>query len=158
MQSDKFKNLGVLVLIMENNQFSKIRALIKGIERDNEELNNYMLHLLAPTRAQILKEIFEDIIKNNTILKNDASSKDVSQDREGKREEISMENYVANLVSNIKNNSSKKVIILREFLNNVSEILESDKNVILQSLKNEKEENLAEKVLNLLKIFKLSSK
>ncbi len=143
---------------MENNHFSKIRAFIKGIEQNNEELNNYLLKMPVTTRTQQLKDIFYDFKTNNTILKKDTITKDNLQHYEGIREVISVESVVIDLISNIKDNPSKKVIILREFLNNVSDISESDKTVILQSLKNEKEENLAEKVLSLLRIFKLDNR
>jgi len=62
-------------------------------------------------------------------------------------------------VLNIQNNPSKKIIFLREFLNKMEGISENDKDVLLQSLNDEKIEleELKEKMLSLANIFNLKT-
>ena len=105
----------------------------------------------------MLKEISNDIIKNNKLFKElqvETSGIIVAKDE---IENISNYNLIEEIVLKIQNNPTKKIIFLQEFLSKMEGISENDKNVLLQSLNDEKIEieELKEKMLSLANIFNL---
>ena len=72
--------------------------------------------------------------------------------------ELSNGNYIEELISKIRNEPSKKIIILREYLSKLEGIAESDLNIILKSLTNKDLEELNKELQTLTKIFKIKDK
>ena len=142
---------------MEKGNLDKILSKIKGIEKKNIEFQKLISTLEIPSRNDMLKEISNDIIKNNKLFK------ELQVETTGiivaKKEIENIPNYnlIEETALNIQNNPSKKIIFLREFLNKMKEISENDKDVLLQSLNDEKieAEELKEKMLSLANIFNL---
>ena len=143
---------------MEEANLEKIRSMIKGIEKKNTEFQQYLSNVKILSRNNILKEISYDIIKNNKLFqKLQVGSNGVYVTKE-EIKKTSNYNFIEEIISKIQNNPTKKIIFLREFLNKIEGISENDKDVILQSLSNEKieTEELKEKILTLANIFKLN--
>jgi hypothetical protein len=139
---------------MEKGNFEKIFQMIEGIEEKNSDLARYLKNLPFSSRNKMLKEIVRDVVLNNKLIK----SLEIPIESMYTKEAISellINKVVADIIVNIQNNESKKIIYLREFLNLFQEISENDKSVILQSLKDEKIENLEEKMLSLVNMFDL---
>ncbi|MFW9951291.1 MAG: hypothetical protein ACFFKA_14320 [Candidatus Thorarchaeota archaeon] len=109
-----------------------------------------------PSRNELLKEVLSQIIQNNQYL-NDIKSSDESTSEIEKTfiEPDTIETLLDNLLVNIQKNPIKKVIYLKLFFDRFHEISEQDKNVIIQSVKDEPPENVKEKLSSLLKVFKL---
>lgn len=143
---------------MEEANLEKIRSMIKGIEKKNTEFQQYLSNVKILSRNNILKEISYDIIKNNKLFqKLQVGSNGVYITKE-EIKKTSNYNFIEEIISKIQNNPTKKIIFLREFLNKIEGISENDKDVILQSLSNEKieTEELKEKIITLANIFKLN--
>ncbi len=143
---------------MEKANLEKIRSMIKGIEKKNTEFQQYLSNVKILSRNNILKEISYDIIKNNKLFqKLQVGSNGVYVTKQ-EIKKTSNYNFIEEIISKIQNNPTKKIIFLREFLNKIEGISENDKDVILQSLSNEKieTEELKEKILTLANIFKLN--
>ncbi len=143
---------------MEEANLEKIRSMIKGIEKKNTEFQQYLSNMKILSRNNILKEISYDIIKNNKLFqKLQVGSNGVYVTKQ-EIKKTSNYNFIEEIISKIQNNPTKKIIFLREFLNKIEGISENDKDVILQSLSNEKieTEELKEKILTLANIFKLN--
>ena len=143
---------------MEKANLEKIRSMIKGIEKKNTEFQQYLSNVKILSRNNILKEISYDIIKNNKLFqKLQVGSNGVYVTKQ-EIKKTSNYNFIEEIISKIQNNPTKKIIFLREFLNKIEGISENDKDVILQSLSNEKieTEELKEKILALANIFKLN--
>ena len=143
---------------MEEANLEKIRSMIKGIEKKNTEFQQYLSNVKILSRNNILKEISYDIIKNNKLFqKLQVGSNGVYVTKQ-EIKKTSNYNFIEEIISKIQNNPTKKIIFLREFLNKIEGISENDKDVILQSLSNEKieTEELKEKILTLANIFKLN--
>ena len=139
---------------MEKGNFEKIFQMIEGIEEKNSQLAKYLKNLSFSSRNKMLKEIVRDVVSNNELIKQLGVPIETMYSMETLSESL-IENVVTDIFVNIKNNATKKVIYLREFLNMFQEISENDKSVILQSLKDEKVENLKEKMLSLVSMFNL---
>ena len=139
---------------MEKGNFEKIFQMIEGIEEKNSQLAKYLKNLSFSSRNKMLKEIVRDVVSNNELIKQLGVPIETMYSMETLSESL-IENVVTDIVVNIKNNATKKVIYLRDFLNMFQEISENDKSVILQSLKDEKVENLKEKMLSLVSMFNL---
>ncbi len=142
---------------MEKGNLDKILSKIKGIEKKNVEFQKLISTLEIPSRNNMLKEISNDIIKNNKLFKElqvETTGIIVAKDE---IENISHYNLIEEAVLKIQNNPSKKIIFLQEFLNKMEGISENDKSVLLQSLNDEKIdiEELKEKMLSLANIFNL---
>jgi len=135
----------------------KILLIIKGIEEKNLELEDYLSNLTILSRNDVMKKISQDIIQNNKLLQEIVSSKEQLFSRGIKRSISPIQHIIEGFLSKIKNTPSKKIIYLREFLEIFKqEISEKDKDVILQSLKDEKnEEELKEKMITLATTFEL---
>ncbi len=142
---------------MEKGNLDKILSMIKGIEKKNIEFQKLISTIEIPSRNNILKEISNDIIKNNKLFKElqvEITGIIVAKEE---IENISNYNLIEEIVLKIQNNPSKKIIFLREFINKMEDISENDKGVLLQSLNDEKIdiEELKEKMLSLANIFNL---
>ena len=139
---------------MEQQHIEKILSKVRTIEEENIELDQIICEMEVPNRDKILEEILLDIIRSNALLQ----SLDISQEILSKSkvtEPESMQTVINNLLSSIKKMPNKKVIVLRTFLERFEEISEQDKNVILQSLKDDNYEAIKEKLLSLINAFKL---
>ena len=139
---------------MERGNKDKILGMIDEIEKKNSEIKKYISSLSILTRNESLKEIMNDIIEKNKIL----------QEIEGfKRPHLhTVVNEKTNLLPEIVNNSfvkiqenpAKKIIYLREFLDNFKSISKDDKEVIVNSLQDEKnKDKLKEKMTSLVTTF-----
>ncbi|MFX1500818.1 MAG: hypothetical protein ACFFDH_07625 [Promethearchaeota archaeon] len=141
---------------MERGNKERILEIIKAIENKNIEMDEYISNLSILSRNDMLKKITQDIINNNSILQEiiGRSTKVVSSEVIGKN---SSEEIIENYINKIQEDSHKKIIILRDFLDLFQErISETDKEVILKSLKDIKnEEKLREEMQSLANIFKL---
>ncbi|MFX0042370.1 MAG: hypothetical protein ACFE8L_05625 [Candidatus Hodarchaeota archaeon] len=135
----------------------KILSIIKDLEEKNLELENYLSNLTILSRNDIIKKISQDIIQNNELLQEIVSSKEQLFSSRIKRPISPIQHIIEGFLSKIKSTPSKKVIYLREFLEIFKqEISEKDKDVILQSLQDEKnEEELKEKMITLATTFEL---
>ena len=139
---------------MEKQQIEKILSKIRIIENENVELDQIISEMEIPNRDKILEEILLDIIRSNLLFQ----SLDISQEILSKSkvtEPESVQTVINNLLSSIKKMPSKKVIFLRSFLERFEEISEQDKNVILQSLKDDDYDEIKGKVFSLTSAFKL---
>ena len=139
---------------MEKGNFEKIFQMIEGIEEKNSLLASYLKNLPFSSRNKMLKEIVRDVVSNNKMIKQLEIPIETMYTKEAISESL-INKVVADIIVNIQNNETKKIIYLREFLNMFQEISENDKSVILQSLKDEKIENLEEKMLSLVSMFNL---
>ncbi|MBY9002625.1 MAG: hypothetical protein KGD73_01515 [Candidatus Lokiarchaeota archaeon] len=137
---------------MDKEQAKEALSLIKEIENKQSEIETYLSNLNISSRDEMVKELINEIIRNNSLFK----ELDITQEilNESKSSE-SKETIIDLLISNIQNNLSKKIVYLRLFLDRFHEISDQDKNVILQSIKNEKNEDLKEKLLSLVNVFKV---
>ena len=142
---------------MEKGNLDKILSKIKGIEKKNVEFQKLISTLEIPSRNNMLKEISNDIIKKNKLFKElQVETTGIIVAKE-EIENISNYNLIEEIVLKIQNIPSKKIIFLREFINKMEDISENDKDVLLQSLNDEKIEieELKEKMLSLANIFNL---
>jgi hypothetical protein len=139
---------------MDAEQAKKALSLIEGIENKQLEIETFLSNLTISSREEIIKDIIIEVIRNNLFFKQLGITQEILKENKS-LESNSKEMIVDHLISNIQNDPSKKIIYLRHFLDRFHEISEQDKNVILQSIKNEKNENLKEELLSLVNIFKL---
>ncbi|NVM34101.1 MAG: hypothetical protein HWN81_00800 [Candidatus Lokiarchaeota archaeon] len=142
---------------MERGNKEKIIEMIKAIENKNSEMEEYISNLSILSRNDTLKKITQDIINNNSLLQEliGAETQVISsKEIEKNSSEFIIECYI----DKIQEDPYKKVIFLREFLGLFQErISEIDKEVILKSLKDEKnEEKLREEMISLANIFRLN--
>jgi len=141
---------------MKRENVNKTLSMIKDIEEKNEKMEEFLSNLTITSRNDLLKEITIDIIKKNSIIKEHGFSKEIICVTESENSElISISSIIDNLVSNILKNPSKKVLYLRLFLDRFHDISDQDKNVLIQSVKDEASEGLKEKMLSLINVFKL---
>lgn len=141
---------------MERGNKEKIIEMIKAIENKNSEMEEYISNLSILSRNDMLKKIIQDIIFNNSLLQELIGTETQiisSEEIEKKSSDYIIESYI----KKIQKDPYKTVIFLREFLELFQDrISEKDKEVILQSLKDEKnEEKLREEMISLANIFKL---
>ncbi|TET58059.1 MAG: hypothetical protein E3J52_09200 [Promethearchaeota archaeon] len=141
---------------MERGNKEKIIEMIKAIENKNSEMEEHISNLSILSRNDMLKKITQDIINNNSLLQELIGTEMYiisSEETEKNSSSYIIEGYI----NKIQKNPYKKVIFLREFLGLFQEqISEMDKEVILKSLKDEKnEEKLREEMISLANIFKL---
>ena len=141
---------------MKRENFDQIINLISSTEKSNEEINLLIANLTIPTRNELLKEITSHIIRRNPFLNDVKILTELSSAIEPEvTEPDSIESLLDNLILNIQNNPFKKVIFLKLFLDRFHEISEQDKNVIIQSVKDESIEDIKEKLISLVRVFKL---
>ncbi len=141
---------------MERENILKALSIIEDYEQKNADIDEILTNLPISSRIELLQEITRDIIKQNSIIKEYGFSKENICDPESSNQESSSINLlIDNLISNIQKIPSKKVLYLRSFLDKFQEISDQDKNVVIQSIKDEDSKGLKEKVLSILKVFKL---
>ena len=139
---------------MEKDKLDETLSTIKSIDKKKLEIEKSLSELPILSRKEMLIEITSDIIKQHKILREGGFSKeDVWPSEPGETDSISV--ILDNLILDIKKTPSKKIIYLRLFLDRFHEISEQDKNVIIQSIKDEHPEELKEKILPLISVFKL---
>lgn len=141
---------------MEKDKIDETLSNIKSIDKKNLEIEKNLSELPILSRKEMLIEITNDIIKQHKILQEEGFSKEnVYTSEPGEVDSISI--ILESLISDIKKTPSKKIIYLRLFLDRFHEISEQDKNVIIQSIKDENPEELKEKILPLISVFKLET-
>lgn len=141
---------------MEQKNLLKALSLIEGFEQKNVEIDYILSNLPISSRIELLQEITRDIIEQNSIIKEHGFAKENFGVPESSNQENSSINIlIDNLISNIQKNPSKKVLYLRLFLDKFQDISDQDKNVVIQSIKDENSKGLKEKILSILKVFKL---
>ncbi|TKJ21579.1 MAG: hypothetical protein CEE43_09135 [Promethearchaeota archaeon Loki_b32] len=143
---------------MERGNKEKIIEMIKAIENKNSEMEEYISNLSILSRNDMLKKITQDIINNNSLLQELLGTEMYiisSEETEKNSSSYIIEGYI----NKIQKDPYKKIIFLREFLGLFQErISEMDKEVILKSLKDEKnEEKLREEMISLANTFNLNS-
>ncbi|MHA2037981.1 MAG: hypothetical protein ACW98X_16210 [Promethearchaeota archaeon] len=128
--------------------------MIDEIEKKNSEIEKYITNLSILTRNESLKEIMNDIIKNNEILQEIEGSKRPHSHTIVNEKTNFLHEKVDNYILKIQENPAKKIIYLREFLENFESISKNDKEVILNSLQDEiNMDKLKEKMISLVMIF-----
>jgi hypothetical protein len=143
---------------MEPENIIKTLSMIKDIEKKNREMEDFLSNLTITSRNDLLKEITSDIIEKSSIIKEHGFSKEnICVSESVSSELISINSIIDNLVSNIQKNPSKKVLYLRLFLDRFHDISDQDKNVLIQSVKDEPSEGLKDKMLSLINVFKLET-
>jgi hypothetical protein len=140
---------------MESGNKQKILEMIKAIEEKNSEIEDFISNLSMLTRNDMLIEITRDIISNNALLQELLGTEEkiaISEDKDRK----SFGHIIDGYITRIQKEPYKKIIFLREFLDLFEDrVSETDKDVILKSLKDEKNyEKLREEMLSLANIFK----
>jgi hypothetical protein len=142
---------------MKNGNSEKILEIIEAIEKKKSEMEGYLSNLSLYTRNDMLKEISQDIIINNPMLQEILGTEEKIIINE-RQEDKSFNHLINGYIAKIQQNPYKKVIFLREFLDLFQEkVSEKDKDVILQSLKDESNtEKLRDEMISLAIIFKLS--
>ncbi|MHA1233481.1 MAG: hypothetical protein ACTSQL_00170 [Promethearchaeota archaeon] len=141
---------------MERENILKTLSLIEDFEQKNVEIDEILSNLPILSRIELLQEITRDIIEQNCIINEYEFAKETICDPELSNQENSSINLlIDNLISTIQKNPSKKVLYLRLFLDKFQDISDQDKNVVIQSIKDEDSEGLKEKILSILKVFKL---
>jgi len=143
---------------MEKENLDKVLSMIKGIEKKNLEFNKYLSNLKILSRNSFLKEIISNILEKNKFFQRIQLNDNGICLAKEELKELSNGNYIEELISKIRNEPSKKIIILREYLSKLQGIAESDLNIILKSLTNKDLEELNKELLTLTKIFKIKDK
>ncbi|MFX0180710.1 MAG: hypothetical protein ACFE78_11000 [Candidatus Hodarchaeota archaeon] len=139
---------------MEKDKLDETLSTIKSIDIKKLEIEKNLSELPILSRKEMLIEITNDIIKQHKIFHEEGFSKEsVYTSEPGEADSISV--ILDGLIKDIKKTPSKKIIYLRLFLDRFHEISEQDKNVIIQSIKDENPEELKEKILPLISVFKL---
>ncbi|MCJ7649634.1 MAG: hypothetical protein MUP85_13550 [Candidatus Lokiarchaeota archaeon] len=139
---------------MDKEQAKEAISLINGIENKQSEIETFLSNLNISSRDEIVKELIIEIIRNNSLFKELDITQEILNDSKS-TESNSKKPIIDHLISSVQNNPSKKIVYLRLFLDKFHEISDQDKNVILQSIKNEKNEDLKEKLLSLVSVFKV---
>ncbi len=142
---------------MDRGNKEKILEMIESIVKKNSEMKDFISNLSIPSRNEMLIEITHDIINKNSILREFIGIESQIKSKE-EMERASSNIIIEDFLNKIQKNPSKKVIFLREFLDLFQDsISENDKDVILNSLKDEKNnEKLKERMISLIDIFKLN--
>ncbi|HEY0087753.1 MAG TPA: hypothetical protein VGB37_02855, partial [Candidatus Lokiarchaeia archaeon] len=116
---------------------------------------NFVSNLDIYSRANMLKEISSNVINNNKIFQElQLEQKTVCLPKE-KLEKSQVNNLIEQTFIKIQSDSSKKVIFLRAFLENLKDVSDIDVNVILNSFKNKSDDEIKDELSNLVKIFKI---
>lgn len=141
---------------MEREKIDKALSILKDIDEKNLKIEELLSDMSISSRNDLLRDITRDIIeKNNLIKEHGLSNEFVCEPISSDPEVISINSLLENLVSNVEKNPSKKVIYLRLFLDRFHDISDQDKNVIIQSVKEEDIQGLKEKMLSLINVFEL---
>ncbi len=140
---------------MESENWEKILLKIEEIKNGTEDLKQILSKLSILPREQLIENIYSDIIvKHHPIFKEREIR---SQKKTAKKDDEirSDKDFVNSIIINLKNNPAKKVLYLKQFLDNLSEISESDRKVVLKSLEGTDIDDLEEKMHSLIEIFKI---
>ncbi|MEJ2249343.1 MAG: hypothetical protein P8Y70_00630 [Candidatus Lokiarchaeota archaeon] len=139
---------------MEKDKVDKFFSLIRTIDRKNVELNKYLKGLAIQSRNSLLKDIHNDIVNKNEFFHNiNVTPKEIYPDDNEDKQFI--DDIIEITISNIEKNPAKRIFYLKKFLDKFEDISENDKNVIIQSLKSVKLENLKESMESLISIFEI---
>ncbi|MFX1376639.1 MAG: hypothetical protein ACFFA0_12585 [Promethearchaeota archaeon] len=139
---------------MERENKDEILNKIKEIEKKDLEIEKYLSSLSILSRNETLKDIMSRIIEKNSILQEIEKSKGEHLHTKTKDQANNILDLVDNFISKIQEKPIKKIIYLRKFLENFPSISNNDKDVIINSLKDEKnKDELREKMTSLVKIF-----
>ncbi len=143
---------------MERGDKEKIIELIEEMEEKNSQIEKYISSLAILSRKDLLNEISLDIINNNLLLREIVGTKGkiISGDNQ---EQVSSDDVIINnILGKIRESPHKIVFFLNEFLDLFQDqISEKDKDVIMKSLKDEKNEaKLKEGMISLANIFNLN--
>ena len=143
---------------MERGNKEKILELIEEMEEKNFQIKKYITSLAILSRKDLLNEISLDIINNNSLLREIIGTKGkiISKGYQEKPNFIDV--IIDGIIEKIHESPHKIIFCLNEFLDLFhNQISEKDKDVIMQSLKDEKnEEKLKEKMISLASIFNLN--
>ena len=144
------------MLYMEREIIDKALSLLKDIDDKSLKIEDLLSEMSISSRNDLLRDISHDIIEENKLIKEHGLSNEFfCEPMSTDPEVISINTLLDNLVSNIEKNPSKKVIYLRVFLERFHDISDQDKNVIIQSVKEEDTKELKDKMLSLINVFKL---
>ena len=114
----------------------------------------YLSKLSLLSRIETLKDIMSNIIENNSILQEIEKSKGDHLHPRVREQTNKLHDLVESFILKIQDNPTKKIIYLREFLENFPSISNTDKDVIINSLKDERDnDKLREKMTSLVDIF-----
>lgn len=139
---------------MEKGNKDEILNMINEIEKINSEIEKYISKLSILSRNETLKDIMSKIIENNRILQEIEKSKGDHLHTGVKEQVNKLHDLVESSITKIQEKPTKKIIFLREFLENFPSISNNDKDVIIKSLKDEKnKDKLKEKMMSLVEIF-----
>jgi len=143
---------------MERGTKEKILDMIEEMEEKNSQIEKYISSLSILSRKDILKEISQDIINNNPLLQEIIGKKGSLIPSNNQERVSSDDDIIDTIISKIQENPHKKVFFLNEYLGLFQDqISEKDKEVILKSLRDEKNEaKLKEGMLSLVTIFNLN--
>lgn len=141
---------------MERGKIDDVLSMIKTLEEKNEDLEKLISSLPILSRKDLLEEITKDIIEKNDIMKSMGVSPILFSKTKPEKEPHMIEILIENTISEIKEKPSNQIIILKDFLDRLSDISDNDKNVMLQTMKDSKVEEIKEKLTSLTKIFKVS--
>jgi hypothetical protein len=141
---------------MDSGNKENLLKIIKAIEQKNSEMEEYVSNLSILSRNEMLKKITHDIINNNSLLQELIGTE--NQITPNEEIEKSSDFIIEMYINKIQKDPHKKVIFLREFLELFQErISEKDKDIIIKSLKDEKnDEKLREEMISLANVFKLT--
>lgn len=140
---------------MDEKEVSKITSLLENIDRHISDLSQSLKKVSSVSRLNLIEKISCTIVQENSFLNELGFHSDGAAGlTTGDKDKPS---FIDQLLENITEQPTKKVILLREAFEKFPDISESDKNVIIQALKDEKVENLKEKILNLVQIFGLTN-
>ena len=141
---------------MERENIDKALSILKDIDEKNLKIEELLSEMSITSRTDLLRDITRDIIEKNSLIKEHGlSNKFICDPPSSDPEALSINSLLDNLVSNIEKNPSKKVIYLRLFLDRFHDISDQDKNVIIQSVKEEDTKELKAKMLSLINVFQL---
>ncbi|MFX1377998.1 MAG: hypothetical protein ACFFA4_02805 [Promethearchaeota archaeon] len=141
---------------MGSGNKDKILEIIKDIENKNSEMKEYLSSLKILSRNDMLKEITRDILNHNSLIQ-ELLGGDTQIISNGNREKTSIDYIIEDYFNKVQEYPNKKVIFLREFLELFQDrIEEKDKNVILNSLQDEdNNDKLKERMILLANTFEL---
>ena len=141
---------------MERENVEKVLLILKEINDKNLKIEDFLSDMTISSRNDLLRDITRDIIEKNDLVKEHGLSNEfVCEPTPSDPEAISINSLLEQLVSNIEKNPTKKVIYLKLFLDRFRDISDQDKKAIIQSVKDEDTKGLKEKMLSLIKVFKL---
>lgn len=141
---------------MKQEDIDKTVSILQSIDNNHSNLEHLLLKMQILSRNDMLKEITKDIINKNEIFQDSELHKEtINESLVSTEQPSTIFTILDSLISNIQNNPSKRVLYLRLFLDRFHDISEQDKNVILQSLKDESVEKIKERMLPIIKNFNL---